>query len=46
MKKVRPVDEKAKQIVITTIQKEGIYFFDHGVFELIPEKAGAWLGSG
>ena len=46
MKKVRPVNEKTEQIVITTIQKEGIYFFDHGVFELIPEKAGVWLGSG
>jgi len=46
MKKVRPVDEKSKQIVITTIQKEGIYHIDHGIFELIPEKVGAWLGSG
>ena len=46
MVKVRPVDKEAGVIVMSTIDEEGEYFMDHGLFEVIPQKVGVWLGGG
>jgi len=42
MDKVKPVDCEADNIVKSKIEQEGIYRFEHGLFEIIERKKPPW----